>query len=36
MLRVILTHFHYIDDPIVPITAIINLSMRDGVVPHDL
>ena len=26
---------HYIDDLIVPITAIINLSMRDGVVPHD-
>ena len=26
---------HYIDDIIVPITAIINLSMRDGVVPHD-
>ena len=26
---------HCIDDLIVPITAIINLSMRDGVVPHD-
>ena len=26
---------HYIDDVIVPITAIINISMRDGVVPHD-
>ena len=26
---------HYIDDLIVPIIAIINLSMRDGVVPHD-
>ena len=25
---------HYIDDLIVPITAIINLSMQDGVVPH--
>ena len=25
----------YIDDLIVPITAIINLSMQDGVVPHD-
>ena len=25
---------HYIDDLIVPITAIINLSMRDGVVPN--
>ena len=27
---------HYIDDLIVPITAIINLSMREGVVPPDL
>ena len=26
---------HYINDLIIPITAIINLSMRDGVVPHD-
>ena len=26
---------HYIDDLIVPITAITNLSMQDGVVPHD-
>ena len=26
---------HYIDDLIVPITAIINLSMREGVVPPD-
>ena len=26
---------HYIDDLIVPITAIINLPMQDGVVPHD-
>ena len=26
---------HYIDNIIVPITAIINLSMHDGVVPHD-
>ena len=26
---------HYIDDLIVPSTAIINLSMQDGVVPHD-
>ena len=26
---------HYIDDLIVPITAIINLAMQDGVVPHD-
>ena len=26
---------HYIDDLIIPITAIINLSMQDGVVPHD-
>ena len=26
---------HYIDDLIVHITAIINLSMQDGVVPHD-
>ena len=26
---------HYIDYLIVPITAIINLSMQDGVVPHD-
>ena len=26
---------HYIDDLIVPITAIINLSMREGVVPSD-
>ena len=25
---------HYIDDLIIPITAIINLSMQDGVVPH--
>ena len=35
MLRVISTHFqHDIDDLIIPITAIINLSMQDGVVPH--
>ena len=27
---------HYIDDLIVPITAIINLSTREGVVPPDL
>ena len=26
---------HYIDDLIIPITAIINLSMREGVVPPD-
>ena len=26
---------HYIDEVIVPITAIINLSMREGVVPPD-
>ncbi len=40
MLHAILTHFrllkHYIDDLIVPITAIINLSTREGVVPPDL
>ena len=36
MLHAILTHFQHvfsIDDLIVPITAIINLSMREGVVP---
>ena len=29
----LLKHYNCIDDLIVPITAIINLSMREGVVP---